>query len=396
MREKLIDNFIRIAKIYRESGHEEKIADFFVDVATKNNYNWFKDGHHNVYIRKKGNTDTKPIALQAHLDMVCVKTKNSNHNFETEGIHVIIDGDKVTAKDTSLGADQGVGLAIMLTILEDKNLKHPDLEFIFTTEEETTFNGAVTFPYSLVESKRMINLDNSKDDSVFIGTDGDICNEYHFKGDLIENHFPSYKITIGNFPGGNSSENTSLSENNAITTMARLLNNKDVLLKSINGGTSENDLAAFCEVEINTNLNVNAIFKDINVKIENTSNAFVFSKENTANIINEILQLKCGYISKSMASANLGLIKTNKNEIQIEYVFRSMDEKELQSINEKTKGLNNNFQVKELYRDSIWNINDDSKLLKAYKEVYFNQYKTFPKEEIFHGALECAAIIAII
>ena len=76
---------------------------------------------------------------------------------------MIIDGDKVTAKDTSLGADQGVGLSMMLTIMEDNNLRHPDLEFLFTTEEETTFNGAVTFPYSQIESKRLINLDNSKD-----------------------------------------------------------------------------------------------------------------------------------------------------------------------------------------------------------------------------------------
>ncbi len=100
--------------------------------------------------------------------MVCLKTKDSNHNFETEGIDVLIGKDIVVAKDTTLGADQGVGLAIMLTILEDNTLKPPDLEFIFTTEEETTFNGDITLPYSKIESKRLINLDNSKDNSIFI------------------------------------------------------------------------------------------------------------------------------------------------------------------------------------------------------------------------------------
>lgn len=120
MRETLINNFLRISKIPRESGHEEKIANFFVNVAMANNLYYFKDENNNVLIKKKGNIDAESIALQAHLDMVCVKTSDSKHNFSTDGIEVIIDGDVVTAKDTSLGADQGVGLAMMLTILEDR------------------------------------------------------------------------------------------------------------------------------------------------------------------------------------------------------------------------------------------------------------------------------------
>ncbi|MDE6285097.1 MAG: M28 family peptidase, partial [Bacilli bacterium] len=310
MKETLISNFLRISKIPRESGHEEKIADFFVNVAKENNLYYFKDENNNVLIKKKGNINTKTIALQAHLDMVYVKSKGSNHDFERDGIKVIIDGDKVSAKDTSLGADQGVGLSMMLAIMENNNLKHPDLEFLFTTEEETTFNGAVNFPYSQVESKRLINLDNSNDNCIFIGADGDICNEYVYSGELIENSLPSYRILIDGFPGGNSGEDVNLSETNAITTMANLLIDKDIFIKSIDGGTSENDLATFCEVVINTNINVNDIFKEINAKIDNVDNKISFSKEDTKNILKEILDLKCGYITKNMASANLGLIKT--------------------------------------------------------------------------------------
>ena len=289
IREILIDNFLRISKISRESGHEEKIADFFINIAKENNLYYFKDENNNVLIKKKGTNNLEPIALQAHLDMVCVKGKNSKHDFSKDGIEVIIDGDKVTAKDTSLGADQGVGLAIMLTLLEDNNLNHPNLEFLFKVEEETTFEGAVTFPYYKVESKRLISLDNSKDDTIFVGADGDVCNEYFFKGDLIENNLPSYKILIDNFPGGNSSENISLSKDNAITTMASLLKNKEVFIRSINGGTFENDLATSCEVIINTSLNVYTIFKNISAKIENVDNEVSFSREDTNKIINEIL-----------------------------------------------------------------------------------------------------------
>ncbi len=391
-KEKLITNFLRVSKIPRESGQEEKIADFFVNVAKENNLYYFKDENNNVLIKKKGNIDSNSIALQAHLDMVCVKNEDSNHDFKNNGIDVIIDGDKVTAKDTSLGADQGVGLAMMLTIMEDNSLKHPDIEFLFTTEEETTFNGAVTFPYSKVESKRLINLDNSKDNSIFIGADGDICNEYVFTGNLIKNDLPSYNVLVDGFPSGNSGEDVDLSEKNAITTMANLLKDKDIFIKSINGGTSENDLATFCEVVISTKLNINDIFKELKVKIAKVDNQVSFSKEDTQNIFKEIIDLKCGYISKNMASANLGIIRTSDNKVSIYYVFRSMDENELEMINNKNKNLNNNFIVSEVYTDSIWEVDYKSKLLRQYKELYFNEYSEYPLEEIGHGGIECSSI----
>lgn len=368
------------------------IENFFVNVAKKNNLFYFKDENNNVLIKKKGNIDSCPIALQAHLDMVCVKCEDSSHNFETDGIEVLINGDNVTAKDTSLGADQGVGLSMMLTILEDKSLLHPDLEFLFTTEEETTFKGAVSFPYAKVESKRLVNLDNSSDDSVFVGADGDICNEYSFQGNLIENDMPGYQIVIDGFPGGNSSEDIKLAENNAITTMARLLKGKDLFIKSINGGMSENDLAQSCEVVINTNLNVSELFNGINVKIDSIENHFSFSKDDTKNIINQILNLKCGYITENFASANLGFICTKENNVKIYYVFRSMDEKELIKINNVCMNFKNNFKVKEIYSDPVWVVNQQSNLLKMYKDLYYQEFSSYPKEEIWHGAIECAVI----
>ena len=392
MKETLINNFLRISRIPRESGHEEKIADFFVNVAKENNLYYFKDENNNVLIKKKGNINSKPIALQAHLDMVCVKSRDSNHDFGKDGIEVIIDGDKVTAKDTTLGADQGVGLTMMLTIMEDNNLKHPDLDFLFTVEEETTFKGAVTFPYSKVESKRLINLDYAKDDVVVNGSDGDILNEYSIKGKIIENNLPSYKILIDNFPGGNSGENIELSRNNAITTMAQLLKEKDILLSRINGGTFENDLATYCEVIIHTNLDVEKIFKNLDSKIEKVDSRYSFSEEDTRNIINEILELKCGYISSNNASGNLGIIKTKDNEVKIYYIVRSIDEIELDGISSKSKALNNHFQVNEIYRDSVWKVNKESELFNKYKNLYFREFNEYPKEEIGHGGTECSSI----
>jgi len=392
MKEILLKNFLKISSIPRKSGQEEKIADFFCNIAIKNNLNFYKDDKNNVLIKKKGNIESKPIAFQAHLDMVCVKTEESTHDFDKDGIKVLIDGDIVTAKDTSLGADQGVGLSMMLALMQDKNLKHPDLEFLFTTEEETTFNGAVNFPYSKVESKRMINLDNSKDNSVFIGAEGDICNEYRFKSSKINSNSPSYKIKISGFPGGNSGDNVNLSKNNAITTMAKLLYGKDLLLAQINGGTFENDIATSCEIIINTNEDVYSIFKNLDVNIEKVINTKCFDKKDTQDILNQIIQLESGFILENQATANLGIIKTINDEIIINYIFRSMNEQKLQQIYDNTNNLNNRFKVKEIYRDPIWQVDKNSKILDIYRRLYFNEYGEYPINDINRGAIECASI----
>lgn len=393
MKDVLIENFIRISRIPRMSGDEKQISDFFVNIAKNNKLYYFQDENNNVLIRKKGNVDGDSIAFQAHLDMVCVKAKNSSHDFKLDGIDVIVDGDTVTAKDTSLGADQGVGLAIMLTLLEDTTLKHPDLEFLFTVEEETTFKGVVTFSYDKVQSKKIINLDYCRDDSVVIGSTGDILNEYTFKSNLVKCNLPSYRITIDRFPEGNSGENIELSSNNAITTMARILEGKEICLRSINGGTFENDLATSCEVILQTELNVYELLREQNAKIERINTNYSFSKENSKKIIDEIINLKCGYISNNNASGNIGIIKTINNEIKIYYIFRSIDENELEIINNETIKLGNNFKVDKIYTDFIWHPNNHSKLLKEYRETYHNKYNEYPKEVIGQGGTECSSII---
>ena len=203
---------------------------------------------------------------------------------------------------------------------------------------------------------------------------------------------PSYKIKIDGFPGGNSGDNIELSKNNAITHMAKILKNKNVFLNSINGGTFENDLATFCEVIINTNLDVNKLFSGENVKIEKIDNRICFSQKDTENIVNEILDLKCGFITPNNSSGNVGVINTSGNLVKIKYIIRGIEEIELENLNIKSKELGYNFEVSEVYRDSIWKPNINSKLLDEYKKIYFKEYQEYPREEIGHGGTECSAI----
>ena len=390
MKEKLIENFLRISSIPRMTGNEKQISDFFVEIAKKNNLEYYQDEDYNVLIKKKGNIEGTPIILQAHFDMVCVKTKDSKHDFNCEGIEVIIEDDKVTAKDTSLGADQGVGLAIMLTLIEDNTISHRDLEFLFTVEEETTFKGVVDFKYEKLNGKELINLDNSSDDTVVIGATGDIVNEYSHKLNLKEKRMPSYKVTLDGFKEGNSGENIEESKDNAIVSMARILKDKDIYIKSITGGTFENDLASSCEVVIQTNLDINSIFST-NAKIESIDNKYSMSLEESKDIVNEILSLESGYLSHK-SSANLGIIETTNDLIKITYLIRSEDLIELENISNKTKELSYNFVFNNVYTDPIWNPDKDSKLLKKYNKAYFNLYNEYPEQIICKGSIECASI----
>ena len=392
MKDILLNNFLRISKIPRKSGNEEKIANFFIDVAKKNKLEYRRDKHNNVFIRKKGNIQSQSIALQAHLDMVCVKKNNSMHNFETDGIEVIINGDEVTAKDTTLGADQGVGLAMMLTIMEDNNLKHPDIEFILTTEEETTFNGADNFSYEIIKSKRLINLDNDKDDTVVIGSDGDILEEFSYVGVLESNNLPCYKVMLKNLPGGNSGNKPNESKNNAIITMVELLNTKNIYLHSINGGTYENDIATSCEVIISTNDDLSFLNTHEKITVEKTESNECFTKDDTKKIFAQIESLESGIINEYSSSANLGVIKTIDNKVTIDYIIRSSNQDKLNEFTNKIEKLKYGFNCKRIYQDNIWSINTNSILLKAYKELYRKIYNEYPKENICHGGTECSTI----
>ena len=391
MKDTLINNFLRISKIPRMSGNEKQISDFFVEVAKNNNLDYYQDENNNLLIKKKENITGDTIALQAHLDMVCVKKEGSSHNFNSDGIDVIINGDGVTARDTSLGADQGVGLALMLTLIEDNTLDHPDLEFLFTVEEETTFKGSITFPYDKVSSKKMINLDYCMDNAIVVASAGDKVDEYIYEGKLSKKDLDSYKLIIKDLSGGNSGENIEASGSNAIITLINILLDKDIYIKSINGGTFENDVATNCEIVLQSNLDLISEFSNSHVTVERIDNDESFSLEDTKNIINQILELKSGFISKT-ASGNLGMIKTINNKIVITYLYRSTNEEELNSFYNNINNEKYNFRINKLYDDSIWKLNKDSYMFNKYKEIYNNLFHDNPIEIIAQGGLEIASI----
>lgn len=166
--------FEEISKIPRETEHEEEISDYLLKFAKDRNLECWRDGLWNVVIKKpesKGREHLKPIILQAHTDMVCARIPESSHDFRKDPIEFVVNGNILRARDTSLGADDGFGVAYILAILDDDTIAHPPLECVFTTQEEhKSMVGAENLDVSGLTAKRMINLDGDGETATFVSS----------------------------------------------------------------------------------------------------------------------------------------------------------------------------------------------------------------------------------
>lgn len=162
--------FKEISNIPRKSGEEQKIKGYLISFAEERSLKYYTDKYNNVVIWKNASESyeyKEILGLQCHTDMVCEKRKYSEHDFSNDPIELMIDGDFIKAKDTTLGADNGIGVAYILAILDSKKILTPRLECIFTTEEETTMNGANYLDSSILKSKKIISFDNFIDDKMW-------------------------------------------------------------------------------------------------------------------------------------------------------------------------------------------------------------------------------------
>ena len=254
---KVFDIFSEISQIPRESGNEEGIRQYLLEFARKNKLGSARDEGGNIFLyaqADKGYENYESICLQAHMDMVCVKTPESNHNFLTDPIKLVREGDTLRAEDTSLGADNGIGMAIMLALMTDKTYKHGPLEGVITYSEETGMNGAFSIQSEYVKSKYLINLDSEEDGIIYIGCAGgaDIIAERQFTHEKTEPGWDAVRLKIGGLLGGHSGAEIHLQRLNAISVLARLLYTQvnaglAFRLVSLNGGTRRNVIPSEAE-----------------------------------------------------------------------------------------------------------------------------------------------------
>jgi dipeptidase D len=243
----LCNNFADLNAVPRVSKKEERVIQFMVDFAKKLNLETVVDLVGNVIIKKpasKGMENRKTVVLQSHLDMVHQKNSDTNFNFDTEGIKMLVDGDWVRADGTTLGADNGIGVAAIMSVLASKTIKHPAIEALFTIDEETGMTGAMGLQANYLNGEILLNLDTEEDDEIDIGCAGGIDvtaeNTYNEVGTPVNSS--GYSIAITGLKGGHSGMDIHKGLGNANKIMNRLLyeSKEFIRISEINGGSLRN------------------------------------------------------------------------------------------------------------------------------------------------------------
>lgn len=417
--------FNEISKIPHGSGDMEKIADYCVNFAKKHSLRYYLDDAKNVIVYKsatKGFENAEPVILQGHLDMVCQKTADNKIDFLRDGLELYLDGDFLKAKGTTLGADNGIAVAMILSILESDEFSHPEIEAVFTTDEETGMLGATALDMSKLNAKRMINLDSEDEGVVTVSCAGGADVKITLPVSYEKKNGTALKITLCGLLGGHSGVDINKNRCNADILMGRVLNEIaekvqfDII--SVNGGDKVNAITNRCEAVVLTQ-NQEELIKEFNTclkEIKTEINSFESGLEydilsvgsgefnvmdglSTSGVIFALCQIPNGIIKMSEdienlveTSLNLGILKTEENAVIFNSALRSNKEADLRklmaemvSFAEKT---NAESYVSGYYPP--WEYRADSPLREAYLSVYKKLYNTDAKSEAIHAGLECA------
>lgn len=419
--EKLITFFKELSKVPRNSKKEERIAEFLCNFAKERNLWYRKDNFNNVLIKRKasiGYEDRKTIMFQAHTDMVCEKTKDSTHNFDTDPIEIIDEGDILRAKDTTLGADDGIGVAYLLLLLDDKDIKLPAIECLFTTQEEIGMNGARAFDYSDINASYLINLDGEEENTAIVGCAGGVSVNYSKVVKQEKCKGKAYKLEISGLYGGHSGVDIDKGRTNSNLLVALLLEKiSDIKIVSFNGGSKDNAIANRSEIVFLSSLNVKSIidknlsgvtFKNedknvkINVSILDDTEYNYISNGESLKFLSLIRGLRQNVIEYSKdieglveTSGNIGIVNIKNGKISIVESLRSSVDEKRDEIKEYNNNLANSleYEIREDGEYPGWKYNKNSKLEKIYIQAYKKYHNgNDPIVCAIHAGVECGMI----
>ena len=329
MENSTIKYFKILSSIPRETKNESGVADFLESFAKEHNLNFYRDSFNNVLIKKE-NRNRNPIILQSHVDMVCVKEPDYDFDFQTMPLKLIEKDGFLSAYKTSLGADNGVGVSIILSFLEGKN--DYNIEALFTTDEESTMNGATNFDYSLLKSNKLICLDGFSSQELVIGCASCVDINLKFTAKYQEQELDGYSLTISGLKGGHSGDDIHKNIGNANNVLSEILSKiKNVKLSTFKGGNQYNFITNFATATFassNFEENISQItnyykkeHENIQITYQKTKISKNLTKEFSHLLIDTLLQIKTGVliyddeknvvISQNLACVDLdeGIIK---------------------------------------------------------------------------------------
>lgn len=397
--------FEEITRIPRKSFHEQAISDYIVNFAKERNLWYRQDTIGNVIIKKKATTgyeDAEPVMLQAHLDMVCEKEPALDFDFLKESIPIYVEGGWVRAKGTSLGADDGAGVALMLAILADDSLKHPEIECVFTVQEEDGMGGALGLDYAPLRAKKLIALDGLQEGTTILSTSGISCGYIVKEISFYPNAKPCFSLKVQGLTGGHAALNIGKDPGNAIKIAARLLHHMSkiasIYLISMQGGTILNGIPQECEVHfasqapiqklqasIHTlNLELQEEFKDREPFLEvaltpQDLSPLVMDKTTSEELISLLYLLPIGVQTRShtipdlpLASRNMGTISNTEKEVSIGYACRGALKSQISDMAAQAALLaeRHGAAYQEKFRYGGYAMNADSPLVRVWESVY--------------------------
>ena len=425
--EKLFHFFEDIAAIPRGSGNEQGISDFLVAFARERGLDVYQDAVYNVIIRKpasKGAEAAPAVMLQGHMDMVCDKLAGVEHDFERDGIELIVEDGVLTANGTTLGADNGVAVALMLTVLDDDALVHPALECVFTTDEETGLVGAETLDKSQIHARTMINLDSEEEGMVTVSCAGGVVvtctravERESKKGSLLT-------LEISGLLGGHSGMDIGLERGNASLLMARIVERLfaagDPVLVDFNGGTKDNAITRECvskllyaspeEARAAADLAkqvVSTITDELEVfdpdftceiAVADNEEVACMPRADALALLRALRLAPNGVLRRNVTadnfvevSSNIGIIATTPDQIKIVISPRSSITSLQEDVKDRIQTLADalGFNVVFEFEYPGWSYAEHSPVREVFKESYRALFGTELNVEALHAGLEC-------
>lgn len=424
--ERVFYHFEEISKIPRESYNEKAISDYLVEFGKKLNLETYQDKYYNVILRRKaseGYEDAPGIIIQGHMDMVCEKENDSNHDFKKDPIDLIVDGNRLKANKTTLGGDNGIAIAMGMAILEDESIKCGTIELLATTSEEIDLNGALSLEPNILKGKMLINIDSEDEGVITVGSAGGVEIDILLP---IERETLSdvnlYTLSLEKLQGGHSGVEINQKRGNSNKILVEVLQNlkalTDYSLVEVFGGSKDNAIPRSGKVVLASSKDIKDIISkvadEVKAKYISFEPEMIFTLETTTskeisvlsnksldNYIKTIEELPTGvntwmkeYPEIVESSDNLAIVKTLDENINIIISLRSSDPEVLKELREKISNIlkENNalFEFSAGYPE--WKFRAESKLRDKALEVYKKLYNKDMKVEVIHAGLECGAI----
>ena len=418
--------FEEICKIPHGSGNTKQISDYLVQFAKDHDLKYVQDEMNNVVIYKPGTAgyeNAPTVIVQGHMDMVCEKRPDVDHDFTKDGLNLSVEGDYVSANGTTLGGDDGIAVAYGLALLESDTIAHPPLEVFITVDEEIGLLGAVGFDCSVLKGRRFINLDSEAEGSLWISCAGGLSGISHIPVTRLEAKGEKLTVKISGLMGGHSGAEIDKNRANANSLLGKFLHGLDAKagyeLISVQGGQKDNAITRESIAELLTvKENVEAVKEyaasmqtawreeytgtdegiTVTVTEEGEQDAKVLHPTSKEKVVFFLVNVPYGVQKMSgtikglvETSTNIGILKTSENEVLGSSSIRSSVETARDALSDKieylTEFLGGEYERQGVY--PAWEYRKDSPLRDKMVEVYEEMYGQKPNVVAIHAGLEC-------